>query len=329
MRVGVTGATGLVGTRLVASLLEDGCDLRALVHPADDPGPLVGRGVAVVAGDVRDRAAVERAVAGADVVYHLASVVPGAARTRAEYHAINVGGTRAVVDAVVSTGVPHLVYCSTVAVHGARRRGLADAPSDERAPCAPVNAYQASKLAAERVVEAGVRRHRLSAVIARPTSLYGPGGRRSLTLFRDIARGRLVMIGAGGGRCHLTYVDDAVAGLKRCAARAPSAGERFILGGDEWPTVSDLVRLIASELGVRPRIVRLPAAPFVAAAALYRGLVGGFAPVPGVVDRLDFFLADRAYDVSKARVELGFRPQVSLRDGIRRTVAWYREQGLV
>ena len=75
--------------------------------------------------------------------------------------------------------------------------------------------------------------------------------------------------------------------------------------------------------------MRLPAAPFAAAAAVYRAVAAPFAPLPGIVDRLDFFLAERTYDVSKARRELGFEARVSLRDGIERTVASYRNLRLI
>lgn len=325
MRIALTGATGFLGRRLTESLRDEGHALRALVHPDVDPTPLAAAGVAVIAGDVRDLAAVERTLAGAELVYHLAGVVPGAARSRAEYAAVNVGGAANVVRAAVSAGVRHLVHCSTVAVHGPPRRGLVT----EDAPLAPVNAYQATKVEAERVVVRAVETDGLSATIARLTSLYGPGDRRGLRLYRDVARGRLLMIGGGTVRCHPTYVDDAVEGLKCCGAHAPSAGERFILGGEERPTVNELVALIAAALDVVPRVLRLPGAPFAAALAAYRGTLGRSAPVPGLADRLDFFLADHAYDVGKAGRELGFRARVPLATGIARTVDWYRATGLL
>jgi nucleoside-diphosphate-sugar epimerase len=329
MRVALTGATGFVGQRLVTRLLADGCALRALVHPSADAAPLVSRGVEVTAGDVRDLVAVERALADAEVVYHLAGVVPGAARTAAEYAAVNVSGTETVARAALAARVRHLVHCSTVAVHGPPR---GERLVDEETPCAPVNAYQTTKLAAERVIEDAVRQHGLSATIARLTSLYGPGDRRSLALYRDVARERLLMVGTGTPRCHPTYVDDAVAGLKRCGERAPSAGERFIIGGEERPTVNELVQVIAAALGVTPRVFRLPAAPFALVAAFHRRRPpagGELGPPPGRVDRLDFFLADHAYDVTKARRDLGFRAETALGEGVGRTVAWYRAMGLL
>jgi len=192
-----------------------------------------------------------------------------------------------------------------------------------------VNAYQATKAEAERVIERAVARQGLSAVIARLTSLYGPGDRRMLKLFRDIARGHAVVVGAGTQHCHLLHVDDAVTGLRLCAMRVPSNAARFILAGNEHCTVKRLFQIVATALGVSPRIVHIPSAPFIASHALYRTLTSRFAPVPGAIDRLDFFLTNHVYDTSHASRELGFRPSVSLSDGIAATAAWYRDAHLI
>jgi nucleoside-diphosphate-sugar epimerase len=192
-----------------------------------------------------------------------------------------------------------------------------------------MNAYQATKAQAEHVIERAAAERGLSVVIARLTPLYGPGDRRMLRLFRDIARGRPLMIGAGTQRCHLTHIDDAIEGLRLCGARVQARGERFILAGDQPTTVQKLFEVVAAALGVNPRIVHLPAAPFLAARALYRVLTSRFAPVPGIIDRLDFFLSDHVYDASKARRELGFETNIALSDGIAATAAYYRETNLI
>jgi nucleoside-diphosphate-sugar epimerase len=336
VKVAVTGATGFVGTSLVARLLADGHEVHALVHPSADDRQLRDRGVRIVVGDVREFASVERTFAGVEVVYHLAAVVPGAARTRAEYAAVNVGGAANVARAAVSARVRHLVHCSTVAVHGPRagtkpraRARAGETLVTEETPVAPVNAYQRTKLTAERIVTHAAREHGLSVAIARLTSLYGPGDRRSVRLYGDIARGRLLVIGDGTPRCHPTYLDDAIAGLCCCGNRKRSPGEIFIIGGRERPSVNELVETIAAALGVTPRVVRIPRLPFGIARALYRGGLGRICPPPGLIDRFDFFLDDQAYDVSKADRELGFHARVSLRDGIERAVAWYREAQLL
>ena len=325
MKIFLTGATGFVGEHLAASLVADGARVRALVHPSSDPSPIRKLGVEVIFGDVSDLSAVRQALADCELIYHLAGLVPGRGRTRSDYHRVNVHGTENVARAAVETGARHFIYCSTVAVHGSPRQ----TPAGEEAPLAPQNVYAATKLTGERTVLRFVREHGLPAVIARLTPLYGPGDLRCLKLFRDVARGRIVVIGNGLLRYHLTYVDDAVAGLRLCSARGGLRGERFIIGGEDMPTVNELMRMIADETGVELRTIRLPAAPFVLAAAVFRCLLGPVGTMPGFIDRLDFFIAERTYDVSRAKRELRFQPQVSLREGIGRTVAWYREKGFL
>jgi nucleoside-diphosphate-sugar epimerase len=332
VKVAVTGATGFVGAPLVASLLADGHDVHALVHPSADDRQLRDRGVRIVVGDVRDLASVERTFADVEVVYHLAGVIPGAARTRAEYAAVNIGGAENVARAAVSARVRHLVHCSTVAVNGLRAgasAGSAKVLVTEKTPLAPVNAYQWTKLAAERIVARAAHEDGLSVAIARLTSLYGVGDVRGVRLYRDIARGRVVVVGDGTRRCHPTYLDDAIAGLRCCGTRTPSPGEVFIIGGPDRPSVNELVETIAAVLDVTPRVLRLPGFPFTIASALYRRALGRIGPPPGFIDRFDFFVVDHAYDVSKAERELGFRARVSLREGVERTVAWYREMRLL
>ncbi len=121
MNVFVSGATGFIGEVLARGLVPDGCTVRALVHPAADPRALVELGVATIGGDARDAAAVAEAIAGCEVAYHLASLVPGAGRTPEEYHTVNVQGTENVIRAAVESGIRHVVYCSTVSVHGIPR----------------------------------------------------------------------------------------------------------------------------------------------------------------------------------------------------------------
>jgi nucleoside-diphosphate-sugar epimerase len=325
MKVFVSGATGFLGESLLQSVIAQGSTVRALVQPTIDSRPLVEIGATVIRGDVRDLEAVREALGGCDLAYHLAALVPGPARSIEDYHAVNVRGTENVLRACVESGVRHLVYCSTVSVHGLPGRG----PAHEGSPLRPLNAYGATKLLAEQAVARTARQHGLSTVIVRPTALYGPGDVRNVRLFRDIARRRLVMIGRGQPRCHLAYRDDVTAALQLAGARRQAPAECFIVGGSEQPSVEELLRLIAAETGVPLRALRLPRLPFVLATKLKRAFGDPARTLPGWVDRFDFFTADRFYDTSRAARELGFRPQVSLREGIRRTVGWYRRRNLL
>jgi nucleoside-diphosphate-sugar epimerase len=329
-RVLVTGASGFTGGRLAQTLAARGHAVRALVRPASlsrfASSPAAQAGVQAVEGDLTDAGSVVRAAAGADIAYHIAATYRAAGQPDAAYRDVNVEGTRHVLDACTRAGVRRVVHCSTAGVHG----HVARAPANEDAPFNPGDIYQETKLEAERLAREFGADGRLEVVVARPIGIYGPGDTRFLKMFKGIARGRFPMLGSGEVYYHLTYIDDLVEGLRLCGEVPAAAGRTYILGGPAYTTLNELVRLIADEASVRPPRLRLPAWPFWAA-----GLLCELTLVPLRIEpplyrrRVDFYTKSRAFDISRARLELGYDPRVDLRTGIRRTLAWYRGQGWV
>ena len=328
MRVCLTGATGFLGTRLLARLASDGHAIAALVPHGEDTSAIAACVERVVRGDVVDPDAVRDAVAGAEVVFHLAGLVPARASHRREFERVNVIGARRVAEATVRAGVARLVHCGTAAVYGVPQR---TGTVDERTEPRPVNAYQASKLAGEHAVAAAVAGSGTSVVLARPTALYGAGDRATLPLLRAIARGRVRMVGDGGVPCQLTHVDDAAALLHACAGwcLAGVSADVLLVGSEERATVRSLIEIVARAAGTTPRVTVVPRAPLAAAWRLQRAIARCLHPMPGRFDGLDFFLTDRTVDVSKARRVLGVTAQVALADGVRDAVAHARRAGLL
>ncbi len=151
-----------------------------------------------------------------------------------------------------------------------------------------------------------------------------------LKLFGGVARGRFLILGDGKIFYHLTFVEDLCDGFRLCATVPAAAGRTYILAGGEVTTLAELVTLTASIAGVTPRSLRLPVWPFWVAGAVCEMLCAPFGIEPPIFRRrVDFFTKSRAFDISRARAELGFAPRVSLRDGIRRTLEWYREHGWI
>jgi nucleoside-diphosphate-sugar epimerase len=326
VRVLVTGATGFTGGHLVRALGRHGDLVRALVR---DPAaaardPLALAGAQLIEGDLRDRAAMSRAALGVDVVYHIAAIYRQAGLKDDEYRAVNAEAVRTVIEAAAAGGARRVVHCSTVGVHG----DVEHPPADEEAPLKPGDIYQVTKLEGERVARQAAGDTGIEVVIARPTGIYGPGDRRLLKLFRGVARRRFVILGSGKIFYHLTYIDDLVEGFRLCGTVPAAAGRTYILAGAEVTTLNELVDLIAEEARVRPPRLHLPVWPFWAAGALCESLCApvGISP-PIYRRRVDFFTKSRAFDISRARAELGYAPQVDLREGIRRTLAWYRAEG--
>jgi dihydroflavonol-4-reductase len=298
------------------------------VRPASVPRAraLQEAGAEIRAGDLTDAAAVARAAHGVEVVYHIAATYREAGQGDAAYTRVNVDGTRHVLEAARAAGARRVVHCSTGGVHG----HIEQPPANEDAPLAPGDVYQRTKLEAEQLAASYGGSHRLEVVIARPIGIYGPGDTRFLKMFRGLARGRFPMLGRGEVFYHLTYIDDLVAGFELCARVPAAAGRTYILGGARYTTLAELVRLIATELNVEPPRLHWPVWPVWIAGAVCEAIC-----IPLGVDpplyrrRVDFYRKSRAFDISRARRELGYNPSVDLESGIHRTAAWYREQGLL
>jgi dihydroflavonol-4-reductase len=324
VRVLVTGATGFTGGHLARSLAAAGRDVHALVRDAGRAGALAADGVVLHTGDIRDADAVAAAMSGVDIVYHIAATYREAGIADAEYRAINATAVRQIVEAAAHAGARRVVHCSTVGVHG----DIAHPPANEDAPLRPGDIYQVTKLEGERLARDTGARLGIEVTIARPTGIYGPGDRRLLKLFRGVVRGRFPTLGRGETYYHLTYIDDLVEGFRLCGEHPNAANRTYILAGGEVTTLNELVGLIAEVAGVRAPTLHLPVWPFWLAGAVCEAICVplGIAP-PIYRRRVDFFTKSRAFDITRARTEIGYAPAVGLRDGIARTLEWYRTQG--
>ena len=334
MRVLVTGATGFTGGHLARTLAARGYQVRALVRratrrptdrPADgSPTALSDAGVEVVEGDLRDAESLRRAARGVDVIYNIAALYRQAGLPDDVYRAVNAEAVGTIVDAAAADDVRRVVHCSTVGVHG----DVEHPPANEDAPFRPGDVYQETKLEGERLARAHAERTGVEVVIARPSGIHGPGDRRLLKLFRGVARRRFVIFGDGRIFYHLTYIDDVVEGLRLCGEVPRAAGRTYIIAGAEVRTLNEVVAIAAEEAGVEPLRLHVPAWPLWLAGAACEAICSplGVAP-PLYRRRVEFFTKSRAFDISRARSELGYAPAVGLREGIRRTLAWYRAHG--
>lgn len=330
MKVLVTGATGFTGGHLAQYLSARGDAVRALVRPRSrakfEASPLPAVGVVAVEGDLTDAATLTRASGGVDVVYHIAATYREAGQPDSVYRAINVDGTRHVLEAARAGGARRVVHCSTGGVHG----HIANPPANEDAPFNPGDVYQQTKLEAERVARAFGDRTGLDVVVARPIGIYGPGDTRFLRMFRGLARGNFPMIGSGKPFYHLTYIDDLVEGFRLCGTVDRARGRTYILAGPRYTTLEQLVQLVATELNVTPPRIHLPMWPFWTAGLLCEMVCVPLGIEPPIFRRrVDFYTKSRAFDTTRARNELGFSPKVDLEEGIKRTADWYRREGLL
>jgi nucleoside-diphosphate-sugar epimerase len=337
----VTGGTGWLGSALVRAL-EDGVEpapsgpraVRCLVLPDDRRHRnRVSEATKVVRGDLRDRASLTALLNGAQggTVFHCAGVIHP--RRIRDFYTVNVEGTRALLDACIRAKVRRFIHVSSNSPIG----WSADPGCrfDEASPYDPYMHYGRSKKQAEDLVNAAHRTGRLEAVIIRPPWFYGPGQpSRQTTFFRMIKAGKVPIIGSGENRRSMAYVDNIVQGLL-LAEHTPAAAGRTYWIADQRPySMNEIVATVADVLeqdfGLRVirRCVRLPVVVGHLAQLADRSIqsVGLYHPKLHVLGELHTTIA---CDIERAERELGYKPAIALREGMRRSVQALIDDGLV
>ena len=323
-QVFVTGGTGFVGGRLVATLLQGGRRVRALARSTSER-PASGAGdVEWVTGDVLDRGSLRRGMAGCAEVFHLAAYAKNWAKVPSTFFRVNVEGARNVFEAASEAGVRRVVYTSTVVVFGPTPPGIVGDEAMPRATPLFFTEYEESKAVAEK--EALERASRgLPVVIVHPTRLYGPGplteGNSVSLMIDQYDRGRFpALLDGGGGVGNYAFVDDVVQGHLLAMERG-RVGERYLLGGENV-SLKGLFSLVDEVTNRKHFQVNLPRSLALFYAGLEKRKAEGLGIYPKVTPGwVETFLADWAFTSAKAERELGYRI-TPLREGIRRTLDW-------
>lgn len=322
----VTGAGGFTGGALARRLAEKGYEVRGTVRQSGDTSLLEKAGVEVISGDIGNLDDVKRMVAGCTHVFHIAALFRRAGVPDSEYRRVNVGGTRFLLDSAHEAGVKRFIHCSTIGVCG----HISNPPANEDTPYNPGDIYQVTKMEGEKLALNYFRSGQMNGLVVRPASIYGPGDLRLLKLFRMINSGRFVIVGSGKPMFHTVYIDDLVDGFLLAMETDILNGDVFIIAGGEYVPLNELFNMIADTLGVKPPRVRVPAWPVQMLGSVMEKICIPLGISPPIYRRrVDFFTKSRAFDISKAKSMLGYSPRVSLADGLARTAAWYRGEGLL
>jgi nucleoside-diphosphate-sugar epimerase len=319
----VTGGNGFVGRHVVDALQRRGDEVRALALPGEDAPLLEERCVEIYRGDIRDPESLVAPMRGADSVLHLAAMMD-VWRPMAAYYGANVSGTENVCRAALAAGVGRLVHMSSSSVYGV---GLGK-PADERFPLIPfADAYPLTKAAGDRLVYRMMLNDCLPAVIVRADQVFGPGDTRRFARLADRLRsGTGVIVGDGDNALPLVYVSDVVDGLLLALDDKRAVGQAYNITNDAPLTQKQFLHTIAREVGAQPPRVHAPFGALYAAGWLAEraASVASSWRRPSIT-RLGVALAgtDNRYGIAKARRELGYKPRVTLEDGVRRTARWY------
>ena len=327
----VTGGGGFIGKALVQALVARGIDV-AVVGRSRYPD-LDALGVRCLQGDIRDQRFVDQAFAGCDTVFHAAAKA-GVWGPRHEYFSINLEGTANVIASCRKNGVPRLVYTSTPSVVFAQH-DLEGA--DESTPYAtsPLCHYAASKILAEQKI-LGANGSALQTIAIRPHLVWGPGDHHLIP--RLLTRGReraLKIIGTGGNRVDITYIDNVVhahlLAADNLGSTGSAAGHAFFIGQKEpvvlWSWINALFARM--EIPVVRKAVPFPVA--LTAGAVLEGLSAtlGRSEEPRMTRFLAYQLAkSHWFSHRKAEQMLGYQPVVSTESGLDRLVAWLKDSSI-
>ena len=320
MTVLVTGGTGVVGAPVVQLLVEAGREVRGLARSDRSASLLAALGAVPVAGDIRDPESVARAVAGCEVVYHVAGVVSFCPRDPDLLYETNVEGTRNVVAASRRAGVRRLVHTSSVVALGEPPGEVGCEATHHRGYY--LSHYGRSKHLGERAALDGAGE--MEVVVVNPSSVQGPG--------RSTGTGGLLLRAVNGDfrflvdtRVSMVDTDDCARGHIAAEERGVP-GERYVLSGFTI-TLREAVVLMG-ELAGRDYPVRLIPAGLLAAAGPVADLVGRFVrSVPVCRETIRLLRYGAAYDGSRAARELGLEYR-SARETFSRALEYFRKAGL-
>ncbi len=306
-KVLVTGAGGFIGSHLVERLVELGARVRALVryNSRNDWGLLellpaaVKDHLEVVAGDITDPFGVARALAGCEVIFHLAALIaiPYSYTAPSQFVAVNCGGTLNLLEAVRQQGVECFVHTSTSEAYGTAQY----TPIDERHPLKGQSPYAASKIGADKLAESYYLSFGVPVATIRPFNTYGP--RQSAravipTIISQALNGELIRLGSLSPVRDLNYVSDTVEGFIKVAQSPRAVGEVINIGSGKSISIGELAGKIVDLLGGNKRMVTEDERVRPEASEVMELLC----------------------DHRKARELIGWKPRVSFEEGLARTI---------
>lgn len=325
MKIFVTGATGFLGSNLTKRLVQEGDEVKILIHKKELHPLLLGLGMREVRGDINDFSLLEEAMSGCDFVYHCAAFVSFSQRDYDKLFAVNVEGTKNVVNAALECGVKKLVYTSACAVFGITKNPtLLDESSFLEVNNG--NPYAYSKRLAEKEILKACEKG-LDAVIVNPSTIYGQGDTtlNSGLLIKLIYQNRLKFAPPGG--TSVVSVDDVVEG-HLLAMEKGKKGERYILSNEKF-TYFDLFNVIAEVVGTKRIRFKVPSFSFYPAILSAKIMEKWFSsPLINlqILKELSHF---KYFNSTKARNELGWNPKVDFKTAVARAFEFYKSQKLL
>lgn len=318
----LTGATGFIGSWVLRELLAKDYHVRVLLrNPSAEL--LKDNRIEHYIGDIRDADSLQGIEKNIDWAIHCAAMLGKWGDDDADLFRTNVEGSLNLFKQFSNTGLEKFIYLSAGGVTGPLNGKI----GNENSICKPATAYEKSKREAEKKLAKLSKQLDLPLLIVRPTFTYGPTDKHKSPLFVAVKKARFAFIGSGKTLLSPVYITDLVDGLF-LALKEGQDGETYIISGEQAVSKQQLIYCIADELGVSRPVIKIPY--FIAwnIAIIMESLGKKFNFQPVITCSKVMMMGDDfSYSIDKAKKELNYLPRVSLKQGIKNTVAYYRKQG--
>jgi nucleoside-diphosphate-sugar epimerase len=317
LRILVTGATGYIGGQMARRLFKHDKNVVCMTR-----NNIRVDSIPTVQGDLLIPESLLNASRGVDIVCHFAGAL-GRGLDDHMIQVINVDGVKNMILASKENNVKYFLHVSSAAVTGP----MGPQPANENTECRPYTIYERTKLEGERLALSLSREIDIPLGVVRPTFTYGPMDPHKLMMFKLIKNGLFFYIGDGQSTNHPVYIDDLLDGISLMIEKRPDQ-QVYIIGGTEPVTKRKWATTIANELGVRPPFLKIPEKmAWMGAVAMeaFGDLIG--VNVPLTRSRVLAMAKYWSMNISKARRDLGYNPNVDLTEGISCTVSWYKNEG--
>jgi len=325
MKVLITGSNGFIGSHLVELLIEKGFKVFCMVRKSSNLSWIEHLGVNMVYGDIREKNSLYQAVRGMDYIFHLAGVIN--ADEWEIYYQTNYLGTRNLVQvcAEVNPELKKFVHVSSISASGPSKKGILKKEEHE---CAPINNYGRSKLLGERAVKEYLMK--IPWVIIRPPNVLGPREKEIYSVIKILKNRIKPLLGNGDQQTSICFVKDLVQAILMAALNENASGEIYFITDGRTYSWREIADSIAKELGLK-FLIPIPYPILIVIAILMEiiSLSSKKPPLITVKRVKQIRNCYWTYDGSKAFKELGFKPMITLEQGIRETVKWYREHGII
>ena len=321
----MVGARSFIGQHLIRKLIDNGDHVTGLFRKRPDKAEKWMKDVKVASGDITEKSSIAGICKEIEIVYHLAAKVhdfSNKGNTADEHFAVNVSGTKNILDECIHSGIKHFVYFSSVKAMAEERGNNLD----ETFSPSPETPYGQSKLEAEKIVEDYGGKYKFKTTSLRLPLVYGPGNKGNIyRMIEAVDRGRFVMIGRGANRRSMVYVENVVDTAMSVVNNSRADSSVYIVTDGIDYSLKELYDMIAKGLGKRPRSFFIPmglARGFAVMGSIAGRIIGK--QVPFNLNILEKLTGTYTFSSLKIQRELGFKPLYNLYNTISDTINWYK-----